>query len=94
LLPYLIRKSTLVGHAPDSETDRAWLIALWAPHPEGRRRPGFYSCFRMHLDDDDQPFAALLYCFYDGRDDSPKISSIFSARALASQNGFTVTHDS
>lgn len=87
LLPYLLEHAILVGVAADPERSDTTLIATWAPHPEGKRR-GFYCCFRVRL----QPGSrwARLYCFYDGRDNSPQISSVDTAEKYAARHGFTV----
>ena len=82
----LVERSELVGVQADSEKTSAWLIALWCPQVSRHRR-GFYSCFRLFVDDG-AVIAASLYCFYDGEDDSPRIDSRSAAEALAALNGF------
>ena len=50
LLRSLIELSDLVGVRPDPERTSAWLIAVWCAQTSRRRR-GFYSCFRLFIDE-------------------------------------------
>ncbi len=86
LLRSLVERSELVGVQADPERTSAWLIALWCSQTSRYRR-GFYSCFRLFVDNG-AVFAASLYCFYDGEGDSPRIDSRSAAEALAALNGF------
>ena len=60
---------------------------VFAEHPLGRKKPGFYSCFRIFHDSDQLPLLALVFCFYDGTESSPAIKSLGTAQAFARGGG-------
>ena len=57
-MPYLISQGEWIGVKDwDMHPDSGVELALWAPHPEGRRC-GLYACFRIEYDDQG-PYRAL-----------------------------------
>jgi hypothetical protein len=86
-LEYLLEHAEVLG-ARDSERPISSCaeIAVWAPEPT-KRRPGYYACFRIYLEDS-HPVFAVLYCFYDGRDQSPGFRSVEAATSFAVAQGF------
>ena len=87
-LPYLIREGRLLGSKSVDTPDRIE-IALWA-RPASGRGHGYYGCFRLFLEDGDV-LAALLFCFYDGTENSPGFKTVDAAAQSAAGNGFRVT---
>lgn len=85
-LSYLVRQSVLLGEQPDPERASAHLLALWAP-PESGSGAGYYSCFRVFLEEGVLTFA-VLYCLYDGSERSPGFRSLDAARGYAEAHGF------
>ena len=87
-LAYLIREGNLLGTKPVlGEPDRIE-IAIWAKPAAGRGH-GYYACFRLFLERGDL-LAALLFCFYDGTEQSPGFKSFDAAAHFASSHGFVV----
>ena len=85
-LRYLIRKGEYLGSTGVPE-DEGWVeIAVWAP-PEQGRDPGYYGCFRLFIEDG-VVTGAVLFCFYDGTESSPSLSTLQEAQAFARANGF------
>lgn len=85
-VPHLLRSGVILGTQPDHERPHALLLAVWAPSTSRRSR-GYYACFRLRFTDDSLS-AAVLYCFYDGRDNSPALGSPETAALFARQHGF------
>lgn len=86
-LAFVIRESQFLGVKRDEENPSAILTALWAPPGHGSG-PGFYSCFRVFLEDKKAIFA-VMYCFYDGTEGSPGFRALQPAIAFAESNGFS-----
>ena len=86
-IEYLLENAVFLG-VRDSEGRHSGCleIATWAPEP-ARRRDGYFACFRVHLQDD-APTLAVLYCFYDGTDQSLGFRSLEAAAAYAYTQGF------
>ena len=64
-------------------------IALWAPHPQGTRKCGYYSALRLwYADEGTFLSGAELYAFYDGEDKSDCLKSAFTAKEYSKQWGF------
>jgi hypothetical protein len=55
-------------------------IAVWAPSAQGLG-PGYYACFRIFIEDGIAT-TAVLFCFYDGNESSPNLSTLQDAQAL------------
>jgi len=85
-LRYLIREGVCLGSSGPPESDGRIEIAVWAP-PDQRRGPGYYGCFRLFLESA-VVTGAVLFCFYDGTESSPSLSSLQDAQAFAQANGF------
>lgn len=85
-LRLLIREGEFLGARKDPERADAWLLALWAP-PFSGRGDGYYACIRLFMAED-TPTLAVLYCFYDGTEQSPGFRSVEAARAYAESRGF------
>ena len=85
---YVLSEGFFLGSQKDPEReDKAVCIAVWSPSPTGRGA-GYYSCFRIFLDELGRPTHAALYCHYDGTDHSPILRSPLSAREFAKGHGF------
>ncbi|MDQ3232465.1 MAG: hypothetical protein M3Q07_11635 [Pseudobdellovibrionaceae bacterium] len=84
---YVIREGNYLGSRA-IDFSNAIEVAIFAENPEGRKKSGFYSCFRIFHDSDQTPLLALLFCFYDGTESSPTIKSLEAAQAFAREGGF------
>jgi hypothetical protein len=84
---YVIREGIYLGSRMIAFSN-AIEIAIFAENPMGRKKSGFYSCFRIFYDSDQIPLLALLFCFYDGTESSPTIKSLDAAQAFAREGGF------
>lgn len=87
-LGYVLRNGSFLGSQPDAERSDAVCVALWAPPGHGRGK-GYYCCFRVYVVDGKVQYA-VMYCFYDGTDESPGFKTESSARAYARSEGFEV----
>ena len=85
-LRYLMREGIYLGSIGTHGVESRIEIAVWAP-PDQRRGPGFYGCFRLFIEDA-VTTGAVLYCFYDGTESSPSLSTLQDAQAFARANGF------
>ena len=85
-LRYLIRNGAYLGSSDASEDEGRIEIAVWAPPTQGRG-PGYYACFRLFIDAG-VALGAVLFCFYDGTESSPSLSTLQDASAFAQANGF------
>lgn len=86
-LPYLLRASTALGvRSGEAGSAVSVELAAWVPHPAGRGH-GFYSCFRLVLEDHVVVYA-ILFCFYDGTERSPGFRTPEAARAFPRSQGF------
>jgi hypothetical protein len=87
-LRWLVRESVLLGERPASrKSDNSVEIAVWARPATGKH--GYYSCFRLFLEGE-EVLSALLFCFYDGTEESPGFRSVDGALAYALSQGFEV----
>lgn len=84
---YIIREGVYLGSRA-IDFSSAIEVAIFAENPMGRRKSGFYSCFRIFYDSDKIPLLALVFCFYDGTESSPTIKSVEAAQAFAREGGF------
>ncbi len=91
-LGYLLRTSLVLGEKRHGRSDRAVEVAAWAPPPTGRGS-GYYWCVRLHLDEHERAEVAVLYCFYDGTENSPGLRSLGEARAYCIDHGFERVSD-
>ena len=62
-------------------------IALWAPHPQGMRKCGYYAALRL-IYREEILAVSEMYAFYDGDDKSDCIKSEFAAKEYAKEWGF------
>jgi hypothetical protein len=86
-LRYLLRKAVYLGISHTSRGDDGRIeIAVWAAPDQGRG-PGYYGCFRLFVESG-VVTGAVLFCFYDGTEKSPRLSSLQDAQAFARANGF------
>jgi hypothetical protein len=85
-LSYLIRDGVFLGSRNIDDLPGRLEIATWTRPPTGRGY-GYYACFRLFFQEK-QLAAALLYCFYDGMEQSPGFKSHDAAREYATANGF------
>jgi hypothetical protein len=85
-LSYLIREGIFLGSRLTDDMPERLEIATWTRPPTGRGY-GYYACFRLFFQEK-QLVAALLYCFYDGMEQSPGFKSQDAAREYATANGF------
>lgn len=84
-LGYVLREGEYLGAS--RKPDRGQIeIAVWAPTHQGRG-PGYYCCFRLFIEEGMVTDAAL-FCFYDGTESSPALSTLRDAQAVARENGF------
>ena len=91
-LQYVLRESQFLGHRkPTPLSNTPVEIALWAPNPNGKGA-GFYSCFRLFLQDD-SPTLAQLFAFYDGTERSISLKSLSAALAYSRSHGFGGPHE-
>jgi len=85
-LRYLIREGFYLGSIGALESESRIEIAIWAPSDQ-RRGSGYYGCFRLFIEDA-VTTGAVLFCFYDGTESSPHLSTLQDAQAYAWENGF------
>lgn len=85
-LRYVLNQGIYLGQRPESWNREAVEIAIWAPPGHGRG-PGYYACFRLYLEEEAATFA-VLFCFYDGTENSPGFRSADAAREYAIAQGF------
>lgn len=85
-LPALLRSAALLGTRP-AENPEHTELATWSPPPDGRG-VGAYCCFRAYGARVGPLRAAALFCFYDGRDQSPGFRTLSSAQTFARDAGF------
>ena len=90
-LRYLMRKGEYLGSSSAPPDEGRIEIAVWAPPDQGRG-PGYYGCFRLFIEDG-VTTGAVLFCFYDGTESSPSLSTLQDARAFARANGFVKEAD-
>lgn len=62
-------------------------VALWAPHPQGTRKCGYYAALRL-IYREEALAVAEMYAFYDGDDKSECIKNRFAAEDYAKGWGF------
>ena len=84
-LRYVVRESTVLG---TQDEDVAVVVAMWCPSGHGRG-PGFYTCFRVYVDQQGEAVYASMFCFYDGTDSSHGFRSLEAALEYARSQGFT-----
>lgn len=63
-------------------------LATFLQPLDGRSRPGAYACFRMYFDTWGTLVGVKLFCYYDGKEGSPRLMTLASAQAFARDNGF------
>lgn len=85
---YLIREGVLLGERSASYNN-AVEIALFAENPNGSKKPGFYACIRLFLDEKKTVLSAVIFCFYDGTEKSPGYKCVDSALKYALEGGFS-----
>lgn len=85
-LPYLIRTGVYLGWSDTTGEDDRLEIAIWAP-PDQTSDSGYYSCFRLFIEDG-MATGAVLFCFYDGTEASPGFTTLQDAETYARANGF------
>ena len=85
-LRYLLREGVYLGATAGMGGERRTEIAVWAPSEYGSG-PGYYCCFRLFIDAG-VATGAVLFCFYDGTESSPGLSTLEAAQAFARENGF------
>ena len=85
-LRYVLERGIFLGARQSDLHPEAVEVAIWAPPGHGRG-PGYYCCFRIFHERGQASFA-LLFCFYDGTEGSPRFKSAGSARMFANANGF------
>ena len=90
-LRYVLRQGVYLGCAGDIRDEGHLEIAVWAP-PDHGGGPGYSCCFRLFIEHG-VATGAVLFCFYDGTDSSPGISTLEEARAFAHENGFAEEMD-
>ena len=79
-LRYLLREGVYLGTADLADWRSGRLeIAVWAPPGQGRG-PGYYGCFRLFLEGW-LVTGAVLFCFYDGTESSPRLATLQDAQA-------------
>lgn len=84
---YILRNATVLGERAIT-LPHTFEVALWCPHPEGARRPGYYVCIRVRIQGKDLVTDAILFCFYDGTDGKPGFRSCEKASTYAHDQGF------
>lgn len=84
---YVIREGVYLG-SREIDFSSAIEVAIFAENPMGRKKSGFYACFRIFYDIDKIPLLALVFCFYDGTESSPTIKSVEAAQVFAREGGF------
>jgi len=86
-LRYLVSTGEFLGwiRAPGDD-EQSIEVAVWA-RPEQGRGPGYYGCFRLFIEDS-VTTGAVLFCFYDGTESSPGLSTLEDAQAFADAHGF------
>ena len=89
-LRYLVNQGQILGQTAVCGRENEMEIALWSPPEQGRS--GYYSCFRIYHSKGDITFA-VLFCFYDGTENSPGFRSGDSAKEYANSEGFTGEKD-
>ena len=90
-LRYLIRKGEYLGSTGAFGDTGRIEIAVWVPPDQGKG-PGYYGCFRLFIEES-VVTGAVLYCFYDGTESSPSLSTLQDAQAFARANGFVKETD-
>ena len=86
-LRYIVREASFLGAQEDPERPAtAWLVAAWA-RPERGVGYGYYVCFRVYVEQS-RVLLAVLYCLYDGTENSPGFRSVEAAKAFAETQGF------
>ena len=89
-VPYLLAHSRFLGQR--ATESGAIEIAAWAPPPSGRGH-GYYTCTRVWIDEEHRPSVAVLFCFYDGTEQSPGFKSLSAASVFARSQGFEELDD-
>jgi hypothetical protein len=84
-LRYIVQNAVLLGARRSGARVE---IAVWC-RPGHGRGAGYYACFRLEPGTADTLSCAVLFCSYDGRDQSPGFRSVERAAAFARENGFT-----
>ena len=85
-LRYLVNQGQQIGERSVQDRPSEVEIAVWSPPDQGRY--GCSSCFRIYHRRKIPTFA-VLFCFYDGTENSPGFRSVGSARAYAESEGFS-----
>lgn len=85
---YLLREGILLGERSASYR-QAIEIAIFAENPNSNKKPGYYACLRIFLDEKKAVLSAVIFCFYDGTEKSPGFKSVHSALKYALEGGFS-----
>ena len=85
---YLLREGVLLGERSAS-FKQAVEIALFAENPNGNKKPGYYACVRIFLDEKRTVLSAVIFCFYDGTEKSPGFKNVDAALKYALEGGFS-----
>lgn len=85
---YLLREGILLG-VRSASYKQSLEIALFAEHPNGNSKHGYYACFRIFLSDENSVLSAVLFCFYDGTEKSPGFKKRDAASKYALEGGFS-----
>jgi len=87
-LEYVVRTASPLGSRDVPGHSQRLEIAVWSPSPTGKGH-GYYACFRLFLKDAEL-VSALLFCFYDGTEQSPGFRTREAAQAYAKSQDFEV----
>jgi len=85
---YLLREGVLLGER-STGYKQAVEVAIFAENPNGNKKPGYYACLRIFLDEKKAVSSAVVFCFYDGTERSPGFKSVDSALKYALEGGFS-----
>jgi hypothetical protein len=85
---YLLREAVLLGER-SANYKQAIEIALFAENPNGNKKPGYYACMRIFLDEKRAVLSAVVFCFYDVSEKSPGFKNVDTALKYALEGGFS-----
>ncbi len=83
---WMVKEGQVLGWKT-GEKANCYEVSLWATHPQGTRKCGFYYAVRLYYQEN-KLAAVEIYAFYDGKDESICLKSFHNAQGYSKNWGF------